>query len=260
MKNMRFAIIGFGEVGQIFARDLDAVSAPRIAAFDIAFAQPDSAQSRAAAERASYVKATATPEDAAREADVIFVSVTAGSALQAARSIAGGLAHGPFVVDVNSVSPSTKQEAAAAVAEAGGRYVEAAVMTSVPPHGIRSPMLLGGAHAAAEHFAQLVVTAFGWPGHGALLQARASASCGRFGGSMKGVSRLHLHRTRMRGGAWSSGGTLARLKRFLPTKPPRLQGVFVAQKHILLLCVFLLFPVSIIPSFRVVALAMATCG
>ena len=144
---MRFAIIGFGEVGQIFARDLDAVSAPRIAAFDIAFAQPDSAQSRAAAERASYVKATATPEDAAREADVIFVSVTAGSALQAARSIAGGLAHGPFVVDVNSVSPSTKQEAAAAVTEAGGRYVEAAVMTSVPPHGIRSPMLLGGEHA-----------------------------------------------------------------------------------------------------------------
>lgn len=31
---------------------------------------------------------------------------------------------------------------------AGGRYVEAAVMTSVPPHGIRSPMLLGGPHAA----------------------------------------------------------------------------------------------------------------
>jgi 3-hydroxyisobutyrate dehydrogenase len=147
MKNMRFAIIGFGEVGQIFARDLHAAGVPRIAAFDIAFAQPDSAQSRAAAERASYVKATATPEEAARGADVIFVSVTAGSTLQAARSIAGGLAHGPFVVDVNSVSPSTKQEAAAVVEEAGGRYVEAAVMTSVPPYGIRSPMLLGGKHA-----------------------------------------------------------------------------------------------------------------
>ena len=35
----------------------------------------------------------------------------------------------------------------ALVAAAGGRYVEAAVMTSVPPHGIRVPMLLGGAHA-----------------------------------------------------------------------------------------------------------------
>jgi 3-hydroxyisobutyrate dehydrogenase-like beta-hydroxyacid dehydrogenase len=31
---------------------------------------------------------------------------------------------------------------------AGGRYVEAGVMTSVPPHGMRVPMLLGGAHAA----------------------------------------------------------------------------------------------------------------
>jgi dipeptidyl aminopeptidase/acylaminoacyl peptidase len=49
---------------------------------------------------------------------------------------------------VNSAAPQTKIECAALVAAAGGQYVEAAVMTSVPPHGIRVPMLLGGAHAA----------------------------------------------------------------------------------------------------------------
>src|SRR5207245_10452394 len=32
---------------------------------------------------------------------------------------------------------------------AGGRYVECAVMTSVPPYRIRVPLLLGGPHAAA---------------------------------------------------------------------------------------------------------------
>jgi 3-hydroxyisobutyrate dehydrogenase-like beta-hydroxyacid dehydrogenase len=53
------------------------------------------------------------------------------------------------VVDVNSVSPAAKQAAARAVEAAGGRYVEAAVMASVPPKGLRSPMLLGGPHAAA---------------------------------------------------------------------------------------------------------------
>src|SRR5918995_177810 len=75
---------------------------------------------------------------------------TAGAALDAARAAAagGGLRHGPLFLDVNSVSPGTKREAASVVEQAGGRYVEAAVMTSVPPHGIRSPMLLGGPRAA----------------------------------------------------------------------------------------------------------------
>jgi hypothetical protein len=31
----------------------------------------------------------------------------------------------------------------------GGRFVEGAVMTSVPPHRIRVPLLLGGPHATA---------------------------------------------------------------------------------------------------------------
>jgi len=51
------------------------------------------------------------------------------------------------VLDVNSASPRTRSACAGIVARAGGRYVEAAVMSSVPPHGIRVPMLLGGPHA-----------------------------------------------------------------------------------------------------------------
>jgi 3-hydroxyisobutyrate dehydrogenase-like beta-hydroxyacid dehydrogenase len=140
----RFAIIGFGEVGGIFARDLRAGGANAIRAWDIAAPARDRAGADAAA---------SAPE-AAQGADVIFISVTAGSALAAAESLAGGLSHRPFVVDVNSVSPAAKQAAARAVEAAGGRYVEAAVMASVPPKGLRSPMLLGGPHAAA--FMELV--------------------------------------------------------------------------------------------------------
>ncbi|MBO1073243.1 NAD(P)-dependent oxidoreductase [Roseomonas marmotae] len=138
----RFAIIGFGEVGGIFARDLRARGAGEIHAYDIA----EAARGRAA-------EAGATVHDsapaAAAAADVVFVPVTAGSALAAAQSLAGGLGHAPFVVDVNSVSPATKQAAAQAVQAAGGRYVEAAVMASVPPKGLRSPILLGGPDAEA---------------------------------------------------------------------------------------------------------------
>lgn len=145
MKLRQIAMIGFGEVGQIFARDLRAAGVSHVAAFDIAFENPDSPQSQAA--RAQGTTVCASAGEAAALADLVISSVTAGSALTAAQSVAGHLAHAPFFLDVNSVSPSTKQAAGAVVERAGGRYVEAAVMTSVPPHGIRSPMLLGGPHA-----------------------------------------------------------------------------------------------------------------
>ena len=47
----------------------------------------------------------------------------------------------------NSASPGAKQRAAALIDGAGGRYVEGAVMTSVPPYRIKVPLLLGGAGA-----------------------------------------------------------------------------------------------------------------
>ena len=138
-----FAIIGFGEVGSIFARDLHATghAGARVNVYDV---------SNVARERAGsidYVNIRDTAAGAASNAEVVIVAVTAGSALAAASQLRGGLSQAPFVLDVNSVSPSTKQDAAWIIGEAGGRYVEAAVMTSVPPRGLRSPMLLGGPHA-----------------------------------------------------------------------------------------------------------------
>lgn len=136
----KIAIVGFGEVGGIFAQDLAAAGA-EIAAFDTAPA----AQARAAA------AGIAAPDvaTACRDASIVFVCVTAGSVLDAMRSLQGSVGHAPLVVDVNSVSPGTKQEAASIIARTGGRYVEAAVMASVPPKRLRTPMLLGGPDAAA---------------------------------------------------------------------------------------------------------------
>ena len=147
MAPSRLAFIGFGEVGSLFARDLLAVGHAEITAFDPAFADPSSRPSRNLRERA--VTRAASAGEAALGAELVFCCVTAGSALDAARAAAPGLARGAFFLDVNSVSPGTKREAAAIVQQAGGRYVEAAVMTSVPPHGIRAPMLLGGPQAEA---------------------------------------------------------------------------------------------------------------
>jgi 3-hydroxyisobutyrate dehydrogenase len=144
---MRIAFIGFGEVGSILARDLRQAGYADITAFDTAFADPASKASRNAVAQQARVATSAVA--AVQGAELVFCCVTAGSALEAARAATAGLGHAPFLVDVNSVSPGTKRETAEAVLAAGGRYVEAAVMTSVPPHGIRSPILLGGPHAEA---------------------------------------------------------------------------------------------------------------
>ena len=140
-------LIGFGEVGRIFARDLKALGVGRITAFDPLFADPSSKPSRSVGE--GSVEACASAADAVAGADLVVSAVTAAQALAAASSTLEALKPGAFLLDVNSASPGVKRGASDAVDRAGGRYVEAAVMSSVPPKGLKTPMLLGGVHAQA---------------------------------------------------------------------------------------------------------------
>jgi len=143
MNRPRICLIGFGEVGQILATDL--AGAAELSAYDILFDKPDSIPSRALATH--KLRKSANAVDAAKDADVILSAVTAASDLDAAESVSAGLKQGAFYVDLNSASPGMKQKAAAIVERAGGRYVEAAVMSPFPPKRLATAMLLGGPHA-----------------------------------------------------------------------------------------------------------------
>jgi len=147
MKNTpHFAVIGFGEVGQILAADLLNADAQPTGLYDLKFNDADSIPSRAVK---SPLRAAPSALDAVKGAQLVISAVTAANGLDAARSVVGGLEPGAFFLDINSVSPGVKRQSAEAIAGAGGRYVEAAVMTSVPGKRIASPMLLGGPDAAA---------------------------------------------------------------------------------------------------------------
>jgi 3-hydroxyisobutyrate dehydrogenase-like beta-hydroxyacid dehydrogenase len=139
-------IIGFGEVGRIFAAGLMAAGVSRVSAWDRRFTDPAVA---AQAPAAGVQAADGMAGLCAGQPALLISAVTASNALQVAQEAAQHLAPGTLFLDLNSASPGTKQQAAAAIEAAGGRYVEAGVMTSVPPYGIRVPMLLGGPHAAA---------------------------------------------------------------------------------------------------------------
>jgi 3-hydroxyisobutyrate dehydrogenase-like beta-hydroxyacid dehydrogenase len=138
---MKIALIGYGEVGRILAEDLrgHAITACDLkggAALRTHAAQHDVALGT------SHVNAV-------RDAELIISAVTASQAVAVAEVCAPGLADGAWFLDFNSASPAAKQRAAQIVDAAGGRYVEGAVMTSVPPYRVKVPLLLGGPHAAA---------------------------------------------------------------------------------------------------------------
>jgi 3-hydroxyisobutyrate dehydrogenase-like beta-hydroxyacid dehydrogenase len=81
--------------------------------------------------------------DALRAADIVICAVTASSNLAAAESARGGLVAGQFYLDVNSVSPKRKREAARIVGD-GARFVDVAVMAPVLPLLHKTPMLVAG--------------------------------------------------------------------------------------------------------------------
>ncbi len=143
---MRIALIGYGEVGRILAEDLRGRAS--IVAFDLKLQSDAAAALRSHAQQHGAVLADSHAA-AVRDAGLVISAVTASQAVAVARACAPGLARGAFFLDFNSASPGAKIEAAGIVDAAGGRYVEGAVMTSVPPHRIKVPLLLGGPHAAA---------------------------------------------------------------------------------------------------------------
>jgi 3-hydroxyisobutyrate dehydrogenase-like beta-hydroxyacid dehydrogenase len=142
----RITLIGYGEVGRILAEDLRAQGVAVIA-YDLKLGGEAGNPMREHA-AAHGVALAASHAEAVRGAELVLSAVTASQAVAVAQACAPGIDAGAYFLDFNSASPGAKIRAAALVDAAGGRYVEGAVMTSIPPYRIRVPLLLGGPHAA----------------------------------------------------------------------------------------------------------------
>ena len=140
------ALIGLGEVGQVLADDLNRAECVQLAAWDRLFPADGSEPQRAVHAR-SFLSAAGSMAEAVAGRSIVVSAVTAGECAAAAAEAAAALTRGTFYVDLNSVSPGTRAEAAREIEAAGGRYVEAAVMSPITPLRIAAPVWLGGAHA-----------------------------------------------------------------------------------------------------------------
>ena len=141
------AIIGFGEAGSTFAASGGWQT--RAKGWDTGV------KARSKAVEAGSGAGLAMADSAAEAlagASVVLSLVTADQALEAARTYAPLMKPGALWCDGNSVAPQTKQAAADAIAAAGGRYVDMAILAPVLPARLAVPLLLSGEAAdAAAH-------------------------------------------------------------------------------------------------------------
>jgi len=144
----RVAFIGLGEAGQTIGRGLLAQGA-QLSAYDILFDDP---ADQGGLKRVAESLGVSVAQDhvaAVADAGIVFLAVTASSSLAAAKSCLPGLRQGQLFLDINSVSPQRKIEAAALVAPTGAAYVDVAVMAPVAPYDHKVPCLIGGPGAEA---------------------------------------------------------------------------------------------------------------
>ena len=152
MKLTQLGMVGYGEVGKIITAGLQShLQSAHV--WDLKFANPNSVSTANTAPteiqhatQAGFIacdgmKALCTASN------FIISAVTASQTLAVAEEVARYINKGSVFLDLNSASPATKQAASKVIEDAGGHYIEAGVMTSIGPYGIRVPMLLGGAIA-----------------------------------------------------------------------------------------------------------------
>lgn len=132
---LRVAVLGLGEAGTEFARDLVASGAD-VRGFDPKVAVPDG------------VRARDGDLDAARDAELVFSLTTAHEAEAALRDALPGLAPGTVWAEANTATPALKARLAELAAGAGVELVDVAIMAPVPGRGIRTPMQVSGPAAA----------------------------------------------------------------------------------------------------------------
>jgi 3-hydroxyisobutyrate dehydrogenase-like beta-hydroxyacid dehydrogenase len=146
---LRLGFVGFGEAGFHIARGLRGTGLTNIQAFDIHTHTPERGEKIQQRAAEAGITLCASNAQLAAACNVLLSTVTANQAQAAAQQTAPHLTDKHLYADLNSVSPALKEAIAQLIAACGARFVEAAIMSPVPPHGHHVPMFLCGAHAPA---------------------------------------------------------------------------------------------------------------
>lgn len=142
---MRIGVIGLGQMGGRTAAAL-VDAGHEVVAFDVAAAAVERA-------REAGVSIVDGPDEAARERDVVLISLPAPQHVREAvagqRGVLSSLAPGAVIVDLSTVDPATSRDGAAQARELGAEYVDAPVLGRPSACG-HWTLPVGGTAAAVE--------------------------------------------------------------------------------------------------------------
>ncbi len=140
----KITLLGLGEVGTLLAQEFQARWPDiRLSAYDWLYTRP-AMQQRA---RTLNVTLCENLAEAVADSQLIFSVVTADSARSIAEQSASWLQEGQYFLDLNSVSPLTKQKNSRSVSASSAEYIDVAVMAPFPPARLGTPLLTGGPSA-----------------------------------------------------------------------------------------------------------------
>lgn len=132
---MIIAILGLGEAGSAFARDLLAVGV-QVRGWDPA--------PRSIPEGIDFAPSSIA---AVSRADVVLSMNAASVAVQLAREVAPGLEPNQLYADLNTAAPQNKREVAAIVEKSGALFIDGALLDPVPSKGMRTELYASGSGA-----------------------------------------------------------------------------------------------------------------
>jgi 3-hydroxyisobutyrate dehydrogenase-like beta-hydroxyacid dehydrogenase len=144
----KFAFIGLGELGSVLAGGLVKGGAVGIRAYSRARNDAEGEARLAARFRAVGVERADSIKEAVSQAEAVFASVPAQAAAAIARTVAPSLSVGAIYVDPAPNAPERKERLAAALAERGALYVDAAVLGTVAADGYGVSIVAAGPGAA----------------------------------------------------------------------------------------------------------------
>ena len=145
--DLKLGFVGFGEAGYHLAKGLKQAGVAHIFAYDLHTHTPERGAKIQQRATECHVPLLESNQQLAAACDILFSTVTANAAAEAAAQNAPYLMARHIYADLNSVSPALNQSIAQLIEARGARFVEIAIMSPVPPHGHRVPMFLGGEHA-----------------------------------------------------------------------------------------------------------------
>jgi 3-hydroxyisobutyrate dehydrogenase-like beta-hydroxyacid dehydrogenase len=139
---MRVAVLGLGEAGSLLASDL-ARGGDEVHGYD---PSPVS--------MIHGVNRHETPESAVAGCSLVLAVTPSSQARTVLASVAELLDDGDVYADLSTGPPNLKEELAGVVAGRSASFVDVALMSAVPGHGLRTPALASG--SGAEMYAGLI--------------------------------------------------------------------------------------------------------